>query len=160
MNEDTKVTKAYHFPGISVLVPEQASEIVALDWGIRNSGNIVEQTRDFTLIRYIANIVLFRKVDIDKGSYEDPVKEFDPPIEFRIQYNFFDVSKAVDCDIKNLKLAYWDGRNRKWVIISDPDPNPDPDPAHEYQILPPSTAQVAEAKIRKWIGDPTLAWGK
>jgi len=149
MNWIWKVIKAYHFPGISVLVPSQEAEVVALDWGIRNPDDIPKKSGDFTLIRYIANIVLFYKDDLDNGIYENPVKKFDPPIEFRIQYNFLDVCKA-GCDIHNLKLAYWDGR--KWVIISDS--------SHEYLILPPSTSQVAEAKIWSWIGDPTLAWGK
>jgi hypothetical protein len=55
-----------------------------------------------------------------------------------------------NCDFKQLQLAYWDGSH--WVIISDP--------PHEYHILPPSTGQIAEARIWSWVGDPPLAWGK
>jgi len=152
MKEDPKVKKAYHFLGISVLVPmqtEQDSEIVALDWRNRIPDDIPEKTDNFSLIRYIANIVLFRKDHLDREYYEEPIQEFNPPIEFRVHYRFDDVN-STDCDIQQLKLAYWDGQ--KWVIISDP--------THEYHILPPSTAQVAEAKIWSWIGDPALAWGK
>jgi hypothetical protein len=54
------------------------------------------------------------------------------------------------CDIQQLKLAFWDGS--QWVILSDA--------SHEYYILPPSTGQIAEAKIWSWTGDPPLAWGK
>ncbi len=144
------IKKAYHFPGISVLVPDQigqTSEIVPIDLPIPD--NIPEITENFTLIRSIANIALFHRDDLEKKYYEDPVQEFDPPIEFRVSYSLTDVSQT-DCDIQQLKLAYWN--LIEWVIISDP--------SHEYQILPHSTAQVAEAKIWSWLGDPTLAWGK
>jgi len=141
--------KAYHFPEVSVLVPDQNPEIVAVDWTHLIPEDLPEETEGFIWIRNIANIVLFRKDDFE---FEDPVKNFSPPIEFRVHYKFEDVKETDDGDINQLKLAYWDEENEKWVIISDLE--------HEYQILPPSTAQVAEAKIGSWNGDPTLAWGK
>jgi hypothetical protein len=139
----------YHFPGITVLVPKQCeNDIVAIEKGSLVPNNIPIRTKNFTLIRYIANIVLLTKTDYDMGKM-NPVKTFDPPIEIRVGYNFDDIMKS-NCEIKNLKLAYWDGD--QWVIISNP--------SHGYHILPPSTGKVAEARIWSWVGDPPLAWGK
>jgi hypothetical protein len=111
--------------------------------------NIPEETDNFRVIRYIANIALFRVDHAELKYYEEPIQEFDPPIEFRVKYLMEDVMRA-HCDIYQLKLAYWD--LEKWVVISHP--------AFEYQILPPSTAQIAEAKIWSWVGDPAVAIGK
>jgi hypothetical protein len=139
----------YHFPGITVLVPRQSqNDIVAIDKGILNPDKIPVKTGNFSLIRLIGNIVFVNKSDSDLGKM-NPVKTFDPPVEFRVGYNFDDVLKSRG-DFRKLKLAYWDGS--QWVIISDS--------AHEYQILPPSTGQVAEARIWSWVGDPPLGWGK
>lgn len=150
MRKDVIIKKAYHFPGISVLVPNQigqTSEIIPIDLPIPD--DIPDKTENFTLIRFIANIALFHIEHLENKYYDEPVQEFYPPIEFRVSYNLTDVSKT-NCDIHQLKLAYWN--LIEWVIISDP--------SHEYQILPHSTAQVAEAKIWSWLGDPTLAWGR
>lgn len=150
MKEEATKKTAYHFTGVSVLVPEELdSEIVAVSERIPHDipDNTGEQGEpdSFERIRNIANIVLY-----ERENFDTPVQNFSPPIEFRVHYNFYDLCKTGKCDITDLKLAYWDGE--KWVIISDE--------AHEYQIFPPSTAQVAEAKIWSWVGDPTLAWGK
>lgn len=152
MREDTIIKKAYHFPGISIIVPKQIRqdiEIIPLNLPDEIPDDIPEITENFTLIRYVANLALFRSDHLEAKNYEEPLQEFDPPIELRINYSLNDVFQT-HCDIQRLKLAYWDLEN--WVIISDP--------GHEYQILPPSTAQVAEAKIWSWLGDPALAWGK
>ncbi len=149
MKERPTIKTAYHFPEVSVLVPQQLeqAEIVAVDLPIPE--DLPGFPEPHTKIRNIANIVLFHKAD---DNFQEPVKDFNPPIEFRVHYKFEDVKKTDNCDINQLILAYWDDEKRKWVIISDLE--------HEYQILPPSTAQVAEAKIWSWNGDPTLAWGK
>ena len=152
MREDAIIKKAYHFPGLTVLVPNQNShdfDIIPLNLPDEIPDDIPEITENFTLIRYIANLALFRSDHLEAGNYEEPVQEFNPPIEFRVNYSLSDVFES-HCEIQRLKLAYWD--LEKWVIISDP--------SHEYQILLPSTAQVAEAKIWSWVGDPALAWGK
>ena len=140
----------YHFPGISVIIPEQRDaedEIVAVNLGIPLPEHIPQQDKNFSMIRLIANIGLFYKSDI--ARHEPIKKEFDPPIEIRVGYNFADVMRCGSA-LENLKLAYWD--QDKWVIISIPE--------FEYQILPPSTGQVAEAKIKTWTGDPPIGWGR
>lgn len=145
MRDTVILKKAYHYTEISVLIPTQVGQkwdLVPVELPIPE--NISSQQGEFTLIRPIINLEFFMEND-----REEPVISFNPPIEFRIGYRFDDV-KMANCDIQQLKLVYWDGE--KWVIISDT--------AHEYQILPPSTAQVAEVKIWSWLGDPPLAWGK
>ena len=152
MREIGIIKRAYHFPGLSVIVPDQIGRdigIMPVDLIDRMPEDIFEVTKNFTLSRYIANLALFRVDHVEEKYYEEPIQEFDPPIEIRVGYTEEDVTKA-EGDIHNLKLAYWD--MEKWVIISDP--------AHEYQILPPSTAQIAEAKIWSWVGDPAVAIGK
>ena len=139
----------YHFPGITILVPKQKEfDIVAVDKGTLIPDKIPWKTDSFTLIRLIGNIVLIKKADYDQGKV-NIVKTFDPPVEIRVGYSSFDVIQSRG-DPQKLKLAYWDGD--RWVILNNK--------SHEYQILPPSTAQVAEAKIWSWAGDPPLAWGK
>ena len=134
----------HDYPGITVLVPEQrAVKIKVIELGPIIPGTIPEaDSSGFKVIRYIVNIVLYNEQD-------EPIKTFDPPIEIRVGYNITDVMQS-DCDIHRLKLAYWDGD--KYVIISDRE--------HDYHILPPSTGQVAEAKIWSWVGDPPLVWGR
>ena len=137
---------AYHFRGISILIPKQRDhELEALKKKIPHK--ILKTKGHFKLIRPVANIVLVKKGG--GRPTKQPVKTFDPPIEIRVGYNWADVKKCGG-DIHKLKLAYWDGK--QWVVISDP--------AHEYFILPPGTARVAEAKIGSWAGDPPLAWGQ
>jgi len=152
MREIRIIKRAYHFPGLSVIVPDQIGRdigIMPVDLIDRMPEDIPEVTKNFTLNRYIANLALFRVDHVEEEYYGEPIQDFDPPIEFRVKYTLEDVMSA-DCDIHHLKLAYWD--LEKWVIISDP--------AHEYQILPPSTAQIVEAKIWSWVGDPAVAIGK
>jgi hypothetical protein len=139
----------FHFPGMTVLVPKQANlqDLVAV-----NLGSLIPDTilkNGFPVIRFIANIALITKEDFEHGIV-NPVKDFDPPIEFRVGYNFLDVRKS-EGSIEDLKLAFWNGS--EWEIVND-------NPIYEYQILPPSTGQVAEFKIWHWIGDPAIAWGK
>ncbi len=135
----------FNFPGITVLVPKQ-SDIVAVEKDLFAPHKIQTVTKPFTLIRQIANIVFYKKTDVEKTN---PVTVFDPPVEIRVGYNIYDVIKTKG-KYRKLKLAYWDGS--EWVIISNA--------AHDYHILPPSTGQVAEAKIRHWAGDPAIAWGQ
>ncbi len=143
MSKEKFVT--YDFPGITVLVPKQ-SELVAVDKGSFAPNKIQPVTKSFTMIRQIANIVFYKKADVGQT---EPVTEFEPPVEIRVGYTLYDVIKTKG-NIKKLKLAYWDGS--AWVIISNA--------AHDYHILPPSTAEVAEARIRHWAGDPPIAWGQ
>lgn len=136
----------YHFPGITVLVPQQkGDQIVKVINGSLpdNIPDQQDQPEKFKLIRYIANIALFSKTGI-----EDPVQTFDPPIEIRAGYSINDIMTS-NCDYKQLKLAFWDGT--KWVIFKES--------THEYHILPPDTGLVAEAKIWSWVGDPPIGWG-
>jgi hypothetical protein len=100
------------------------------------------------LIRYIANLACYTRTDYENDKRE-PVITFDPPIEIRVAYNFYDVMES-NRDYRQLKLAFWDGS--QWVSLSDR--------SHDYHILPPSTGQVAEAKIWTWAADPPLAWGR
>ena len=140
---------AFHFPGISIIVPKQLAyegDIIAINRGIPRPGDIPRKTDKFTLVRLIANVCLYDVKDIQL-SY--PIEAFNPPIEIKVGYNFTDTSECKN-DPKRLKLAYWDGND--WIIISDA--------KHEYQILPPSTAQIAEVKIKKWAGDPPIGWGR
>lgn len=138
---------AYHFEGMSLLVPEQAEPIVPYQLPIPD--DIPTITEEFRLIRFIANVALFSPEHIEAKYFKEPVQEFYPPLELRVGYHEGDLMQ-VECAIERLKLAYWD--MTQWVIISNPE--------HEYQILPFSTARVAEAKIWSWLGDPALAWGK
>jgi hypothetical protein len=141
----------YHFPGITVIVPEQRDmpELVAINQRALIPDDLPLESNGLTVISVIANIAIYQKRDDDFYEDSDPVKEFDPPIEIRVGYHLADVMES-ECRLENLKLAYWD--HKEWVIISDD--------AHEYLILPPSTGQVAEAKINRWIGDPPIAWCK
>jgi hypothetical protein len=134
-----------HFSGISVFMPDE--DMIAIDREIPDRKIIMGTPGvkvDFTPIRIVGNICLYRKDDLNT-----PLQEFKPPLEFRVQYNFFDLIQC-NGDINNLKLAYWDGRD--WVVVSID--------KHDYQILPPSTAQLAEFKIFDWVGDPAIAWGR
>lgn len=135
----------YHFPGITVLVPEQKGDQIVKVNNDPLPDNIPDQQdqpENFKLIRYIANITLF------SSTSNDPVLTFDPPIEIRVGYTIKDIM-ASNCDYKQLKLAYWDGS--QWVIFREL--------THEYHILPPETGLVAEAKISSWVGDPPIGWG-
>jgi hypothetical protein len=133
----------YHFPGITVLVPRQTGDQIVEVTNEPIPDNIPVETAHFRLIRYIANIALFRET-----GNKDPVLTFNPPIEIRVGYNLDDVMSS-NCDLHQLKLAYWDGS--QWVIFREA--------THDYHILPPGTAQVAEARIGSWVGDPPIAWG-
>ena len=141
----------YDFPGLTVLVQKQGeNELVAVLEGFNIPDNIPNQERDgFTLIRPIANIVLYDKTDVGRRY---PIATFDPPIEIRVGYTPSDLEQG-KCEFWQLKLAYWDAVHNHWVIISE-------QPSNEYLIFPPSTGLVAEAKIWDWIGDPPLAWGR
>lgn len=143
---------AFHFPGISIFVPEQRdsdAEIIALDQRALVPDDLPKKSKNFRLIRLIANIVLYHKRDDDRYDLSEPIQDFDPPIEIKVGYNIADIMENKG-NFDSLKLAFWNGE--KWVIISDPD--------HEYQILPPGTGQLAEAKIKKWAGDPPVGWGR
>ena len=134
--------RAFHFPGVSVLVPEvDEYENIAVRM-IEEITDCEEDQEDFSVIRYIGNIDLFPECDSEKPP------KFHQPIELRVRYTTYDEREAKY--YTKLKLAYWDGNT--WVIISDD--------AHEYIIFPPSTARFAELKLLPWLGDPTLAWGK
>jgi len=142
MNRKQLRRTLYDLPGITVIVPEQIDRIPLI--------LKVKSMDDFSgfnfpdgskVIRQIANIALYKN--------GEPATHFDPPIELRVAYNFDDAIKA-GCNIDGLKLAYWNGS--AWVIFED-------DKNCEYYTLPPSTAQVAEVKLREWVGDPPLAWG-
>jgi len=150
MYKEPSEKKPYHFPGITVLVAKQGeNDVIAVDKGSLVPDTIPTITKKFTLIRLIGNFVILTQADYDHGNTMNPLKSFDPPLEIRVGYNFDDAMKCRG-GYRKLKLAYWDGS--EWVIISDA--------AHEYQILPPSTGQVAEARIHSWAGDPPLGWGK
>ncbi len=144
------ITKTHnHFPGITLLLPLQGErEIVVVDKGSLPD-NIPDQP-DFAQIRRIANIAFYYKDDI---YHKDPVTTFNPPIEVRVGYNFYDVIQS-HADANQLKLAYWDINKSGWVIISDPASD------FDYFMYPPDTGQVAEFKIWTWTGDPPLAWGR
>ena len=133
----------YHFPGITILVPKQIGDQIVEVTNGPFPDNIPDQPGHFSLIRYIANLALFTET-----GRKDPVLTFNPPIEIRVSYHLDDVMKS-NCDLHQLKLAYWDGK--AWVILRES--------THDYHILPPGTAQVAEARIGSWVGDPPIAWG-
>lgn len=133
----------YHFRGITVFVPK---ELDLIPFEEKMPDRIERETKNFQMFRLVGNIAFYGPKDIEHAR---PIKEFDPPIELRVGYNIEDVMK-INCDLESLKLAYWDGSD--WVIISEPE--------YDYHILPPSTAQVAEVKISKWVGDPPIAWGR
>lgn len=148
MFQEPLVKAPHHFPGITILIPKQRdNEIVAVVKGSLIPDKIPSKTENFTLIRHVANIVLLTRSDYDRGLM-NPVKSFDPPVEIRVGYHFQDVMKS-NGDFRKLVLAYWDGS--QWVALSEKD--------NEFTILPPETAQVAEAKIWSWVGDPPIAWG-
>jgi hypothetical protein len=151
MKPEHKVS--FHFPGITVIVPQQEDikeEVVAIDLGIPNRNEILkrEQKGSYSATRFIANVVLYQRRDDERYDLAKPIKSFNPPIEIRVGYNIFDILEVGGTNQEALKLAYWDGV--EWVLISDP--------AHEFMILPPNTGQIAEAKISHWIGDPPIAW--
>jgi len=146
MNGKQLKRKPYHFPGITVIVPEQddGTQLFPKVKSIPDSTG--EKFPDGSKrIRLIANIALYR----GRGEKQEIVNDFMPPIELRVAYNFDDAMKA-GCSIDGLKLAYW--KDSDWVIFED-------GVNCEYYILPPSTAQVAEVIIEHWPGDPPLAWG-
>lgn len=152
MKKSGIIKKAHHLPGLTVLVPRrigQEIEIVPVDMTEMMPVSYEDRTDNFTFISEIANIALFRQDHHDQRNYENPIKEFDLPIEFRIPYGELEL-EHVHNDHDLLKIAYW--VPDRWVVISDV--------FHEYQILPPRIARIAEVKIWSWVGDPTLAWGK
>jgi hypothetical protein len=141
-------SELYHFPGVTVIVPEQfGDQIMAISKDLLKPKTFPNNNQ-FTFFRQIANIVLVKKEGYELGGSYVIVNSFDPPIELRVGYNIDDLMKA-GCDIYGLKLAYWNGAD--WVILSND--------IYKYMILPPSTAQVAEVTIHEWSGDPPLAWG-
>ncbi|MGB8214718.1 MAG: hypothetical protein WCE68_14260 [Anaerolineales bacterium] len=148
MSDEPLVKVPYNFPGITILVPNQnENDIVAINKGSLIPEHFPLRTGNFTMIRLIGNFVLATRAEYEHGEV-NPVMDFDPPVEIRVAYNLGDVMESQG-DYKKLKLAYWDGSD--WVVLNETE--------HEYQILPPSTGQIAEAKIRTWVGDPPLAWG-
>jgi hypothetical protein len=147
MRKNEIVRRAYHYSGVSIIVPE-VMDIVPSELPLLPPVSYPNETDDFRLTRIIGNFGLFTRAHFDEKYFEDPVQEFDPPIEFRVEYTVEDL-RHVNCEIQLLKLAYWD--TEKWVIVSTE--------AYVYLIFPQSTAMVAEFKIWSWLGDPTLAWG-
>ncbi|MBW6466335.1 MAG: hypothetical protein K0B06_07530 [Brevefilum sp.] len=142
----------YSFPGITVFVPQQVpeiGEIVAIDKKALIPKDLPKKTDNFRLIRVVANIVLYSKRDDDQYDGAKPIKKFNPPLEIRVGYTIEDVVENKG-SFKKLKLAYWNGN--KWVIFNNTE--------HEFHILPPDTGQVAEAKIKDWVGDPPIGWGR
>lgn len=135
--------KPHHFRGITVFVPEVLN-LIPVEKAI--PARIKPGNTPFQVIRLVGNIVFY---DRDDQAQTHPIQKFNPPIELRVGYKTEDIMQN-NGHLDSLKLAYWDGND--WVIISDP--------AHEYQILPPSTGQVAEVKISEWVGDPPIAWGR
>ena len=138
-------------PDLMVIVPRrigQEIEIIPHEYRLWIPEKENRVTEDFRWIRSVATIALFRSDHLAKNKLEEPVKEFDPPIEFRIKYGDEELKQVED--IYQLKLAYW--VPDRWVIISDI--------FHEYQIFERDFAPIAEVKIWSWLGDPTLAWGK
>ncbi len=133
-----------HFNGISVFLPDTRVEAINKEIDDVTSMMSIEENRNFNPIRIIGNICIYHR-----GNRNAPLKTFKKAVEFRVQYNFYDV---IQCggDINKLKLAYWDGE--KWIVVSDDE--------HNYQILPPTTAPLAEFTIEEWAGDPPLAWGR
>lgn len=145
--------EAYHFPGITVIVPEQLSHVKLM---AINKGSLFPKNDlpgGFHPIRLIANIALVPVEEFFPGKMHQQnlisVVSFNPPIEFRVGYHFQDVLET-DGGLYSLRLAYSDGT--EWVPITPE--------AHEYLILPPGTGQVAEFKITTWPDDPMIAWGQ
>ena len=138
--------KAYHFPGITILVPTQLSGFVIIP--IPKEIPDISQLRqvDVNVIRVIANIA-FLQFPADKSSDPIPATYFNPPVEFRVGYNMQDVM-AGGCNLDNLIPAYWNGTS--WVFLNGTQ--------YEYHILPPTTGQIAEFEAREWPADPPLAW--
>ena len=152
MREPEILKNAFHFQGFSVIVPRhvgQPIEILPVDLSDQIPENIVDDPEHFSLIRVIAKLDLFSVDGYISENYENPIRDFDIPVELRIKYTRKDLRQVGGLH-QRLKLAYWN--MHEWVIISNP--------SHEYRIFPPSTAQIAEVKIWSWVGDPTLAWGK
>jgi hypothetical protein len=129
---------------LSVTVPEEIVPVpLPVPQGIPKSNYKTE----FTLIRTIANVALFHRRDISKGYFNNPIPEFDPPIEFEVVYTRADVA-ALQEDETILKLAYWSEEHDKWVIIYEFEPDMD---VIISSVLVP---------IESWVGDPTLGWGR
>ena len=151
MNNNWMVRKAYHFPGVSIIVPQQREteiSIVAHQLPDMDPDEYKNNPEIFTPKRIIGNFGLFTKADFDGNKFDEPFKTFDFPIEFRVRYTIEDLEQFRR-NIYQLKLAYWD--TIEWVIVSRDE--------YEYKIYPASTAMFAEFKIWSWRGDPTLAWG-
>jgi hypothetical protein len=147
MNGKRLRRKPYHFPGITIIVPEQ-DDGTQLFLEVKSMPDLTGKgfPDGSKVIRQIANIALYTNREERGKEY---VIDFMPPIELRVAYNFDDAMKA-GCSIDGLKLAYW--KDNAWVIFED-------GVNCEYYILPPGTAQVAEVIIEHWPGDPPLAWG-
>lgn len=146
----------YHFPGITIMVPEQDSQvqIVAITRGSISLKDVPSYSAGFTLIRHIANVVLVAKDTYEAGREDPYTGNLDPPVEIYVGYDAFDVMATRfdpehSFDIHQLKLAFWNGI--KWVILSKDD--------YQYFILPSDTGQVAKVLIHNWVGDPPIAWG-
>jgi len=137
--------QAIPFDGITVIVPDQTgkTEPIHVENKMDQIPDLPKEKGKFRKIRTIANIAV-----IYEGK---TLKKFDPPIELRVVYNYGDLVK-VKHNIRDLKLAYWDGE--KYVVFTEVD--------NDYLIHKPTstTGLLAECKIHKWAGDPPIIWGR
>ena len=149
MNEELQNSKRYHGAGITVTVP---LDITRPGKAVISEPTDIKDYRGpsgFVPKRVIGNIVIIdESADPSNYKLDDVIKSFPTLLRIQVGYNIEDLFECATNGIK-LKLAYWTGTD--WEVVSTP--------AYGYQILPPSTAQVAEVYIPAWVGDPPLAWG-
>ena len=141
--------KEFHFlgMGLSVFIPDQHGVILPVVLSDDILGEIPGSTEEFTVIRYIGNLTIFRINTDEMAILTEPLRQFDPPIELRIRFTQIDLDETYGAD---LELAYWN--MEEWVIISDE--------KHQFTIKEYDTHFVASVKIWNWTGDPTIAWGR
>ena len=139
-------------PKVTINVPNQGapgSKLLPVILPDDFTGSVPEENDDFTLIRYIGNIVFFRADQTGKYKLLDRSASFRPPIKIEAEYTEEDLQK-VGGDFNQLKLLLWeDGR---WVALTRE--------KHHFNINPPGSGRSASVEIASWAADPTVGWGR
>lgn len=82
---------------------------------------------------------------VDRYNPEEPLQEFDYPIQFQIYYTSYEKATALIKQRGPTPLAYW--RNEQWKLITDIE--------DVYPVLCCGWEGFLRFEIRTW-GDPTI----
>lgn len=131
--------------GVMVMVPKQVSgkKIKVKGVSYKAKGNQKNPQKDFKFKREVNEIDI-----VETAPPNDPVLDFDPPIELKIFYTAKDLEAAGSMD--RIKMAFWDGN--EWIPFTK---------KHQFHIFEypyKNWAGFGIAIIKEWI-DPPIAIG-